>query len=58
MINIKAIKILNKSILAKIKKSGGNTALEDVRRECAILKKLNHPNVVFHCYDYVKGNFP
>eukprot|EP00756_Hemistasia_phaeocysticola_P033391 Hpha_TRINITY_DN16462_c5_g4::TRINITY_DN16462_c5_g4_i1::g.161926::m.161926/K07359/CAMKK2; calcium/calmodulin-dependent protein kinase kinase 2 len=47
-----AIKILNKSMLAKVKKGGGGdlgsaqSALDDVLREVAIMKRLNHPNII------------
>ena len=40
-----AIKILNKSVLARMRK-GDETALDDVRREIAIMKRLNHQNIV------------
>eukprot|EP01062_Namystynia_karyoxenos_P060434 TRINITY_DN5201_c0_g1_i1.p1 TRINITY_DN5201_c0_g1~~TRINITY_DN5201_c0_g1_i1.p1 ORF type:complete len:1113 (+),score=233.75 TRINITY_DN5201_c0_g1_i1:118-3456(+) len=45
-----AIKIMNKSVLSKIKKgpavAGASTALDDALREIAIMKRLEHPNVV------------
>eukprot|EP00756_Hemistasia_phaeocysticola_P004378 Hpha_TRINITY_DN12781_c0_g1::TRINITY_DN12781_c0_g1_i1::g.114167::m.114167/K07359/CAMKK2; calcium/calmodulin-dependent protein kinase kinase 2 len=47
-----AIKIMNKSVLSKIKKgnvvpgSPSSTALDDALREIAIMKRLEHPNVV------------
>ena len=41
-----AMKIMNKAVLKKIKKSGGGNLLMDVQREIAIMKKLSHPNVV------------
>jgi len=47
-----AIKILNKSMLAKVKKGGTGdisssvSALDDVIREVAIMKRLNHPNII------------
>eukprot|EP00659_Diplonema_papillatum_P002800 gene2800-4378_t len=42
-----AIKIMNKSVLKSVKKGplGGQTALDDVKREIAIMKRCNHPNV-------------
>lgn len=43
-----AVKICNKFLLSKKKKGGLGSAslLEDVRREIAIMKNLDHPNVV------------
>eukprot|EP01062_Namystynia_karyoxenos_P060436 TRINITY_DN5201_c0_g1_i3.p1 TRINITY_DN5201_c0_g1~~TRINITY_DN5201_c0_g1_i3.p1 ORF type:complete len:1118 (+),score=372.55 TRINITY_DN5201_c0_g1_i3:147-3500(+) len=45
-----AIKIMNKSVLSKIKKNsactGSATGLDDALREIAIMKRLEHPNVV------------
>lgn len=41
------MQIFSKSILKRKRSSGVNSnALDDVRREIAILKKLEHPNVV------------
>jgi [calcium/calmodulin-dependent protein kinase] kinase len=45
--NLYAIKIISKDMLKKRK--GGNTKetyFEDIRREIAIMKKLQHPNVL------------
>ena len=39
-----ALKILKKSMLAKQKTAAGRSALDDVRREIALMKKFNHPN--------------
>ncbi|KAL9653637.1 hypothetical protein ABK040_009114 [Willaertia magna] len=41
-----AIKMMNKSTLKRIKKAGGGNMLIDVQREIAILKKLDHSNIV------------
>ncbi|KAG2381430.1 hypothetical protein C9374_006419 [Naegleria lovaniensis] len=41
-----ALKIMNKTLLKRVKKSGGGNLLMDVQREIAIMKKLSHPNVV------------
>lgn len=41
-----ALKIVNKSLLRKVKRGDGGSALQDVLREVAILKRLRHPNVV------------
>eukprot|EP00755_Sulcionema_specki_P003300 Sspe_Gene.27367::Locus_11761_Transcript_1_1_Confidence_1.000_Length_1764::g.27367::m.27367/K07359/CAMKK2; calcium/calmodulin-dependent protein kinase kinase 2 len=42
-----AIKILNKSILSKVRKGdSGKTAMDDVKKEIAVMKRLNHKNVV------------
>lgn len=41
-----AIKIINKSLLSRIKQQGGGNALQNVQREIAILKRLRHPNIV------------
>eukprot|EP01062_Namystynia_karyoxenos_P007987 TRINITY_DN12817_c0_g1_i1.p1 TRINITY_DN12817_c0_g1~~TRINITY_DN12817_c0_g1_i1.p1 ORF type:complete len:547 (+),score=181.69 TRINITY_DN12817_c0_g1_i1:132-1643(+) len=42
-----AIKIMNKHVLQKVRKgTSGKTAMDDVLREIAIMKALNHPNVV------------
>ncbi len=41
-----AMKILNRKKLNRIFISKNRTALEDVEKEIAIMKKLNHPNVV------------
>ena len=45
-----AIKIMNKSVLSKARKAGGNslagkTALDSALQEIAIMKRLDHPNV-------------
>ncbi len=40
------MKILNKRKLTRIFISKERTALNDVEREIAIMKKLDHPNVV------------
>lgn len=40
-----ALKILKKSMLAKQKTAAGRSALDDVRREIALMKKFNHPNL-------------
>jgi serine/threonine protein kinase len=45
--NLFAVKILSKEMLKK--KKGGNTTetyFEDIKREIAIMKKLQHPNVL------------
>jgi [calcium/calmodulin-dependent protein kinase] kinase len=41
-----AIKILNKSRLSKLRVSPTETAMMDVQREVAIMKRLDHPNIV------------
>ena len=40
------MKVMNKSLLKRVKKSAGSNALQDVKREIAILKKLDHKNIV------------
>ena len=40
-----ALKVINKSLLKKIRKTGG-TALEQARVELAIMKKIAHPRIV------------
>jgi [calcium/calmodulin-dependent protein kinase] kinase len=41
-----AMKILSKNRLKRIRYSQTRNALSDVEKEIAIMKKLNHPNVV------------
>eukprot|EP00756_Hemistasia_phaeocysticola_P038463 Hpha_TRINITY_DN16758_c2_g1::TRINITY_DN16758_c2_g1_i1::g.79101::m.79101/K07359/CAMKK2; calcium/calmodulin-dependent protein kinase kinase 2 len=44
-----AIKIMNKSVLSRVKTRdahGEKTAFDDVLREIAIMKRLDHPNIV------------
>lgn len=45
-----AMKVLNKKRLQKKRKGGfgpkSRSALDDVRKECAILKKMDHPSIV------------
>ncbi|KAJ6242135.1 snf1-activating kinase 1 [Anaeramoeba flamelloides] len=41
-----AIKIMNKRLLKKKKKGRRKTAFDNVKREIAIMKKLNHANIV------------
>eukprot|EP00756_Hemistasia_phaeocysticola_P030468 Hpha_TRINITY_DN16291_c2_g2::TRINITY_DN16291_c2_g2_i1::g.14151::m.14151/K07359/CAMKK2; calcium/calmodulin-dependent protein kinase kinase 2 len=42
-----AIKIMNKHVLSRVRKGvSGKTAMDDVLREIAIMKALDHPNVV------------
>ena len=41
-----AVKILNKSVMNKRKVGAGSTAMDDVKREIAIMKKLSHPHVL------------
>lgn len=41
-----AMKVINKKMLMRRRIGPGQTALDDVKREIAIMKKLDHPNVV------------
>lgn len=41
-----AMKVLRKSLLRRKQGASGDSAWQDVMREIAIMKKLNHPNVV------------
>uniref|UniRef100_A0A7S1PF91 Protein kinase domain-containing protein n=1 Tax=Percolomonas cosmopolitus TaxID=63605 RepID=A0A7S1PF91_9EUKA len=41
-----AIKVMNKSLLGRVRQQGGGNALENVQQEVAILKRLRHPNIV------------
>jgi len=41
-----AMKILNKRRLSRVRTGPGQTALDDVHREIAIMQTLDHPNVV------------
>lgn len=59
LLRCQAIKIVSKSLLRKqkqIKRVGRemvvHTALQKVEREIAIMKKLDHPNIV-HCYEVI-----
>eukprot|EP00756_Hemistasia_phaeocysticola_P031111 Hpha_TRINITY_DN16332_c2_g5::TRINITY_DN16332_c2_g5_i1::g.60885::m.60885/K07359/CAMKK2; calcium/calmodulin-dependent protein kinase kinase 2 len=52
-----AIKIMNKSVLAKVNKGGqgdlqGKSALDDAMHEIAVMKRLDHPNVV-HLHEVI-----
>ncbi|KAJ3445248.1 map/microtubule affinity-regulating kinase [Anaeramoeba flamelloides] len=50
-----AIKIMNKRLLKKKRQGRRKTALDNVRREIAIMKKVNHPNVV-NLYEVIDDN--
>eukprot|EP01063_Lacrimia_lanifica_P023216 TRINITY_DN3069_c1_g1_i1.p1 TRINITY_DN3069_c1_g1~~TRINITY_DN3069_c1_g1_i1.p1 ORF type:complete len:955 (+),score=168.22 TRINITY_DN3069_c1_g1_i1:60-2924(+) len=41
-----ALKIMNKSLLTKMSKAGGLSAMDQVRVELAIMKKISHPGIV------------
>eukprot|EP00755_Sulcionema_specki_P018940 Sspe_Gene.11839::Locus_4020_Transcript_1_1_Confidence_1.000_Length_2345::g.11839::m.11839 len=43
---VRAMKVMKKSILVKTRASGGVSAMDNVCRELALLKKMQHPNVV------------
>lgn len=44
-----AMKILNKTVFNRRRLSSHASDVEDIKREIAIMKKLNHPNVVRLC---------